>query len=132
MKVHTIEVNANFVTEALQARFDEVENLWGCPASMSLWDQALDMVANCGLGENVTSPSIFVDNYLINGEFVSKNLEAKYWLTETSFLDYCEHHNLNDLQIAELKASPMFDEFWNEYCENNAMLFNADYACLKF
>ena len=29
MKVYTIEVNANFVTEALQARYDEVEHKWG-------------------------------------------------------------------------------------------------------
>ena len=127
-----LEVHANFVTEALQARYDEVEHKWACDASASLWDQALDIVAECGLGEHVTSPSVFVDNYLINGDFVSKNEEPKYWLTETSFLDYCDHHNLTDLQITELKNSPMFDEFWSEYCENNAILFNDQYACLRF
>ena len=115
MKVYTIEVSANFVTEALQARYDEVENLWGCPASMSLWDQALDVVAECGLGEHVTSPSIFVDNYLVNGEFVSKIADVEQWL------DSNQPNGEKDL-----------DEAWQEYCENNAILFNDDYACLRF
>ena len=115
MKVYKIEVNANFVTEALQARYDEVKNLWGCPASMSLWDQALDVVAECGLGEHVTSPSIFVDNYLINGDFVSKIADVERWLDDN------QPNGEKDL-----------DEAWLEYCENNAILFNDEYACLRF
>ena len=79
-KSNMINVSTEFVIDALQARYDEVENLWGCPASMSLWDQALDVVTECGLGEHVTSPSIFVDNYLINGEFVSKIADVEQWL----------------------------------------------------
>ena len=115
MKTYTIEVNANFVTEALQARYDEVENKLGCDASESLWDQALDVVAECGLGEHVTSPSIFVDNYLINGEFVSKIADVEQWF------DSNQPNGEKDL-----------DEAWDEYCENNAILFNDDYACLRF
>ena len=115
MKVYTIEVNANFVTEALQARYDEVKELWACDASMSLWDQALDVVAECGLGEHVTSPSIFVDNYLINGDFVSKMADVDRWLADN------QPNGEKDL-----------DEAWQEYCENNAILFNDDYACLRF
>ena len=115
MKVYTIEVNANFVTEALQARYDEVKNLWACDASMSLWDQALDVVAECGLGEHVTSPSIFVDNYLINGEFVSKIADVEQWLVAN------QPNGEKDL-----------DEAWWKYCENNAILFNDDYACLNY
>lgn len=115
MKVYTIEVNAKFVTEALQARYDEVENLWGCDASESLWDQALDMVAECGLASHVTSPCIFVDNYLINGDFVSKIEDVDRWL------DSNQPNGENDL-----------DEAWQEYCENNAILFNDEYACLSF
>ena len=115
MKVYTIEVNANFVTEALQARYDEVEHKWACDASASLWDQALDIVAECGLGEHVTSPSIFVDNYLINGEFVSKIADVEQWF------DSNQPNGEKDL-----------DEAWREYCENNAILFNDEYACLRF
>ena len=121
MKVYTIEVNANFVTEALQARFDEVVDKWGCDASESLWDQALDMVADCGLGEHVTSPNIFVDNYFINGDFVSKTEDVAHWVSETSYSDA----NYESCEIT-------FNDAWQEYCENNAILFNDDYACLSF
>ena len=115
MKVYTIEVNANFVTEALQARYDEVKELWGCDASAALWDQALDIVAECGLGEHVTSPSIFVDNYLINGEFISKIKDVDCWLDDN------QPNGEKDL-----------DEAWWEYCENNAIISNEDFACLRF
>ena len=120
MKVYTIEVNANFVTEALQARFDEVENLWGCPASMSLWDQALDMVAECGLGENVTSPSIFVDNYLINGEFVNRN-----------DLKGCENMEIV-ISCDDENGDFVSDEDWDHFCHNHAIIYNSEYACLRF
>ena len=115
MKTNMIDVSVEFVIDALQARFDEVVNKWGCDASESLWDQALDIVAECGLGEHVTSPSIFVDNYLINGEFVSKIADVEQWL------DANQPNGEKDL-----------DEAWQEYCENNAILFNDDYACLRF
>ena len=73
-KSNMINVPVEFAIDALQARYDEVKELWGCDASASLWGQALQLVTECGLGENVTSPSIYVDNYLINGEFVAKTM----------------------------------------------------------
>ena len=120
MKVYTIEVNANFVTEALQARYDEVKELWACEASSSLWDQALDIVAECGLGEHVTSPSIFVDNYLVNGEFVSR--EDLRDCESRGIIITCDDEN----------GDFVSDEDWDHFCENNAMLFNDQFACLKF
>ena len=115
MKTNMINVPVEFVIDALQARYDEVKELWGCDASASLWDQALDIVAECGLGEHVTSPSIFVDNYLINGEFVSKIADVELWLDD----------NLPN-------GEKDIDEAWQDYCENNAILFNDEYACLRF
>ena len=72
MNNQTFNVSLDFIIGALQSRYDNVSNLWGGEAAHQLWQQALDVVAECGIGDNVTSPSIFVDNYLINGEFVSK------------------------------------------------------------
>ena len=114
-KSNMIQVPVEFVIDALQARYDEVENLWGCDASASLWDQALQLVAECGLGDNVTSPSIYVDNYLINGEFVSKDSDIEHWLDS--------NHPNGELDI---------DEAWNDYCQDNALLYNAEYACIQF
>ena len=111
----TLSVLVEFVIDALQSRYDDVAGLWGCEASQQLWEQVLDMVEACGIGDNVTSPSEFVDNYLINGKFVSKD-DAHWWLG-------CDSEGLSedDLHIK-----------WLEYCENNACLYDAEYACLSF
>ena len=110
-----IQVPVEFVIDALQARYDEVENMWGCDASAALWEQALQLVEDCGLDKNVTSPIIYVDNYLVNGEFISKIADVEHWL------DSNQPNSANDL-----------DEAWNEYCQDNALIYNDEYACIQF
>ena len=116
MNNQTFEVSAQFIIDALQARYDNVKDLWGGDAAHDLWQQALDVVAECGIGDNVTSPSIFVDNYLINGEFVSKEEDMQWWLDSDS----------DDLTEEEINVK------WKDYCEKNACLYNKNYACITF
>ena len=116
MNNQTFEVSLQFIIDALQSRYDNVKDLWGCEASHQLWEQALQIVEECGIGDNVTNPSIFVDNYLINGEFVSKDEDKQWWLD-------CDSNSLSSAEV---------DEKWLEYCENNACLYNDNYACLSF
>ena len=113
---NTFNVSIDFIIGALQARYDNVKELWGGDAAHELWEQALSMVEDCGIGDNVTSPSYFVDNYLINGEFVSKEDDKNWWLD-------CDSDELSQDEI---------DEKWLEYCQNNACLYNDEYACLSF
>ena len=119
MNNRTFEVSIQFIIDALQARYNNVKELWGDDAAHELWEQALQMVEECGIGDNVTSPSIFVDNYLLNGEFVSKEDDRQYWLG-------CEYDDLleeDDKEHYECEA---------EYITNNAILYNDNYACLGF
>ena len=116
MNNQTFNVSVDFIIDALQARYDNVKDLWGGDAAHELWEQALDMVEECGIGENVTSPSIFVDNYLINGEFVSKEDDKQWWLGS-------EYEALSEDEI---------DGKWKEYCEKNACLYNKNHACITF
>ena len=116
MNNQTFNVSIQFIIDALQSRYDNVKELWGGEAAHELWEQALDVVQECGIGDNVTSPSIFVDNYLINGEFVSKEDDVKWWLD-------CDSERLSDDEI---------NEKWLEYCQNNACLYDDNYACLSF
>ena len=116
MNNQTFEVSAQFIIDALQARYDAVSDLWGGDAAHDLWQQALDVVAECGIGNNVTSPSIFVDNYLINGEFVSKEEDMKWWLG-------CDSDDLTEEEI---------NVKWKDYCEKSACLYNKNYACITF
>ena len=130
-KSNMINVSVEFVIDALQARYDEVKELWGCDASAALWDQALQSVAECGLGENVTSPSIYVDNYLINGEFVSKEENIEDWLHKTSHEGFFEQLNYEGDEYDQW-LDDNFDNFWDEYCQDNALIYNGEYACIQF
>ena len=60
MNNQTFTVSIDFIIDALQLRYDNVKELWGCDAAHELWEQALSMVEECGIGDNVTSPYIFV------------------------------------------------------------------------
>ena len=126
MNNQTFEVSIQFIIDALQARYDNVKESLGGDAASELWEQALSMVEDCGIGENVTSPADFVDNYLINGEFVSKEDDKQYWLD-------CEYDDLSedDKEFYECEAEYIEQE-WKEYCENNACLYNDNYACLSY
>ena len=123
---NTTNVSIDFIIEALQARYDNVKDLWGGEAANQLWEQALNMVEECGIGDNVTSPSIFVDNYLINGEFVSKDDDLQMWLD-------CEYDDLSydDKEVYECEAE-YIEQKWQDYCSENAMIYNDEYACLSF
>ena len=107
MNKPTFSVTIEFIITALQSRYDGVIGWWGNKASQQLWEQVLDMVEVCGIGDKVTSPSEFVDNYLVNGEFASKEEDANWWLDDSE--------ELSEDEISEK---------WLEYCENNACLYN--------
>ena len=126
MNNQTFEVSVDFIIDALQSRYDNVKDIWGGNAANGLWEQALSMVEECGIGDNVTSPSIFVDNYLINGEFVSKKDDKQFWLD-------CDYDDLSedDKEFYECEAE-YIEQKWQEYCSENAMLYNDEYACLSF
>ena len=126
MNNQTFEVSIQFIIDALQARYDNVKELWGDDAAHELWEQALQMVEACGIGDDITSPSDFVDNYLLNGEFESKEDDKQYWLD-------CEYDDLSeeDKEYYECEAE-YIEQKWEEHVTNNACLYNDDYACLSF
>ncbi len=126
MNNRTFEVSIDFIIDALQARYNNVKDLWGDDAAHKLWEQALQMVEECGIGDNVTSPSIFVDNYLLNGEFVSKEDDKQYWL-DSEYGDLSE----DDKEYYECEAE-YIEQKWDEYVTNNACLYNDNYARLGF
>lgn len=140
MKTNMINVPVEFVIDALQARYDDVKELWGNDASEALWDQALQLVEECGLGENVTSPSIYVDNFLINGDFTSKKDDEGYWIAETSLdgeitalIDQMHNEtDQNEIDNLQNLINDLIIDAWNEYCQDNALIYNADFACLQF
>lgn len=126
-----IQVPVEFVIDALQTRYDDVKDKWGCDASTALWEQALNLVEECGLSSSTTSPSIYVDNYLINGEFISKQDNVEDWLHKTSYEGSFEQLNYEGDEFDQW-LHDNFNDFWIEYCSNNALIYNDEYACIQF
>lgn len=139
MKNQMIEVNIDFVIDTLEMRYNEVKDQWGCEASHELWELALDLARECGF--SCSSASEYVDNYLINGEFQNKIDDMEYWVENTSQFDEInalqksideldETDNQKGYQQAELGT--LIDDAWQEYCQDNALIYNDEYACLQF
>lgn len=129
MNNQMIQVDVEFVITALENRYEDVKNNWGNEASESLWEQALDLVRDCGF--SCSSASEYVDNYLINGEFVSKEENIEDWLHKTSHDGCFEQINYSGDEYDQW-LDDNFDDFWNEYCQDNALIYNDEYACLQF
>lgn len=91
-------VTRDFVEAALIARYEEVKDTWGGQASESLWEQFLDVILDCGSLSG--TPSCIVDNYLVNGDFISRSDEEEY----------------------------PTDEAWEAFCEYNCFIYNNEHA----
>lgn len=84
-----IYVHEDFVeAAALQARYDEVVDTWGSVASISLWPQALELLLESE--ELAQTPSFYVDNYLVNGDFIDREENQ----TDGEWQYYCENNAL--------------------------------------
>lgn len=120
-----INVSVEFVIDALQARYDDVKDQWGNDASEALWEQALQLVEECGLGSNITSPSIYVDNYLVNGEFITRSNFNKS--DASSYGIELDEHQLDE----QGSYTELTFEQWKSVTQD-ALIYNDEYACLSF
>ena len=83
-----ILVTSWFVRAALYARFNEVAPLWSSSADSALFDQFVDhLIASGELSQDV---NYYVDNFLTNGQFISREHD----LFEGSWEEFCEAHGL--------------------------------------
>lgn len=99
-------VSADFLVSAVNDFIDlrkQYQSEWFNDAKNSLIEELLDLVEQCGVGD-ATSPSGIVDNFLINGAFISRSDCPEY----------------QDLQS------------WLDYVSDNAIIYNDNFACLSF
>lgn len=83
-----IYVHEDFVEAALQARYEAVVEIWGGAASIALWPQALELLL--ASGELDQTPSYYVDNYLVNRNFINREENQ----TDGEWEYYCENNDL--------------------------------------
>ena len=119
--VVTHQVSSDFIVEAIETFFDmRVTNCpdWVNDARLSLKDAMIDLCAECGVGDN--TPSSIVDNFLINGDFVSRE-------------DWEEAQGFDiDAETDEEEAQEIKNEAWQKFCQDECILHNDDYACRSF
>ena len=116
------QVCSDFIVEALETFFDmRVTNRpdWVNDARLSLKNALLDMCEECGVSADAT-PSSIVDNFLINGDFISRD-------------DWEEEQGFNiDAETDEEEVKQIKNEAWQEFCQNECVLSNDKYACRSF
>ena len=115
-------VSYDFIVEAIETFFEMREKTtpnWISEASLSLKDDLLDLVEQCGVPPDAT-PSSIVDNFLLNGDFIS----LEDWEEEQGF-------NI-DAETDQEEAHKIKNEAWQEFCQENCVLFNDEYACRSF
>ena len=124
MKAQMIEVNVDFVIDALEMRYNDVKDQWGCEASHDLWQQALDLVRECGF--SCSSASEYVDNYLINGEFVSR---SEFYISDCA--SYGIELDCDQVTIEGGSYVELTHEQWEQVTQD-ALIYNDEHACLQF
>lgn len=83
-----ISVHRDFVEAALEARYNDVKDLWGNQASHALCPQALELLLDACELHN--TPSYYVNNYLVNGDFIYREENQ----TDEEWQYYCENNVL--------------------------------------
>lgn len=101
------EIDIDTYCDLLRDRYNECGS-WHSDAADSLFENLLDIISECGVPRENASPMYIVDNYLVNGEFVSRE----------QFENDPEYYHGSY-------------QSWEDVCDN-AFIYNDNYACLQF
>lgn len=103
-----VEILMDDYIQLLEERFEVCEARgWVGDAQRELFPQVLDLISEVGVDPEKSSPSYVVDNYCVNGEFISREdfEENPDW--------YSSYDDWDDVR-------------------DNALFSNDDYACMQF
>lgn len=103
------EIPMYLYIELLDDRYNFVRDKfgWGDSATDSLWPDLMEYIEQVGVPADNADPKYIVDNYCVNGEFISReDFEEN--------LDWYSSY-----------------EDWDEVREN-ALISNDEYACMRF
>lgn len=103
-----IQIPVDYYLDLLNDRFGVCEKRgWVGDAQRELWPQVLDLISEVGVAPEHSDPSYVVDNYCVNGEFISRE-------------DFEENPDWY----------PSYSD-WDDV-RDNALVSNDDYACMQF
>lgn len=103
-----IQIPVEDYLDMLENRFEVCKQRgWVGEAEESLFPQFLDIIEDAGVDPEYSSPSVVVDNYCVNGEFISRE-------------DFEKHPDLY----------PYYED-WDDV-QDNAFISNDEFACMQF
>ena len=103
----TVSIPMSDYIELLEERFKTAPQDWHSEAADSLWPQYIELIEDAGPGQNA-APSYVVDNYLINGEFISKK-------------DWAESYP---------ESYKEYQGNWEQFCQDMAIIYNELYTLI--
>ena len=108
--MRTIKMDIDSYTKLLDERFEYAQKQWGNDKTEHCWEMFRNYIEEIAdeLNPQYTSPSYIVDNFVINSDLVSREEFEKD--CNNVFGNY---------------------ETFADYCENNAVLYNDDYAIIN-
>lgn len=108
----TIEVNADFVADALYDRFEAVKDRWANAIHEEKIDEFVDFICDCGTC--ASSASEIIDNWLINWECNTYEEIFRWYCAEDfDWVDFDEE-NEEHLEAVE------------DYCNNKWWMYSRD------
>ncbi|MCM1260569.1 MAG: hypothetical protein NC222_06400 [Staphylococcus sp.] len=115
-KLSSIKKTAGSVTidiedyiDSLSERIDEAINRWGGEEHEELKEQFLDYCREVFDGQQVPSVSVVADNWVVNGEFISKD-------------EWAESYD---------KAFKQYEGNWEEFCQNEGIIYDDRFCCIR-
>ncbi len=103
----TVTMSVDEYVEILQMLWNNMN--WEDEMKQSLFPKLIDFVINVDYGNN-ESPKTLLNHYINRADIISRE---------------------DDFQPGD----PKYDEYegnWEEFCSNEALLFNDKYACMQF
>jgi hypothetical protein len=106
-----IQVNPDFVTDALYERFNAVKDRRASQIHKEKIDEFVELIADCGTCAG--SASEVIDNWLINGECLTYEEIRKRYTREEGEEEFDEE---NEEQLERIE----------DYCQDNCLMYSRD------
>lgn len=107
----TIEISMSCYLGLLEERLKYANEMWGGEESVALAPKLMELIEDVGGIGRDNDPDVIADNFVVNGEFVSKEEFKQGGEAE----GYFEQYNGN----------------WQALCDD-ALVYDDKYACMQF
>lgn len=109
----TVAISMSLYLELLEKELKEANDAWGNDATRALTPKLLELIEDTEFldGSSDNDPSYISDNFVVNGEFISKS----EFTEDGPYSGYFSQYNGD----------------WQALCDD-ALVYDENYACMRF